>query len=482
MLMHFKNEIPENYGISSKAILDFIETIEKDETINLKTFMLLYDNNIIAQFNKKPYSMGDQQLLFSMTKSFASLAVGIAQDKGYLNVDDKVISYFPKKLPEHISSNLNEMKIKHLLTMTSGIHDNTYEMIYSQEDWVKAFLAQDFPHEPGTYYRYSTHGSHMLSAIVEKATGQNMLEFLYEHLFKPLDIPKPQWEVCPSGIIAGGMGLSLTPESIAKVGVMLLNKGIYQDKKILSEAYINEATSSQVFKNTEMDIENKEYSGLHYGYQIHIGLDGYFRFDGAFGQLCLVAPDKKMIVVATSKGTKIENLLKYIYKYLFNSYNMITNCDKTFYNELKNKLNSLKYDVPKFIDIPMEIPKLNNCCYIIDDNPNGIKKVIFSQNGQHLIMSTIDLFKQKYEVKFSFSEAVHHEGNFIKDIQCHNQKYISYARWLSNSELELHVIYVETPYVITYNFSFIEGGIQMRFFINASFTLRNFTAFGRIDA
>ena len=152
--------------MSSKVILDFIEGIEQDEAINLKTFMLLCDNKILAQFSKEPYSIEDQQLLFSMTKSFASLGVGIAADKGCLDIEDKIISYFTNKLPEQISDNLREVKVKHLLTMTSGIHDNTYEMLYPQKDWVKAFLAQNFPHEPGTYYRYSTHGSHILSALI----------------------------------------------------------------------------------------------------------------------------------------------------------------------------------------------------------------------------------------------------------------------------------------------------------------------------
>ncbi|MCM1989122.1 serine hydrolase domain-containing protein [Oceanirhabdus seepicola] len=479
--MRFKKDIPENYGISSKAILDFIEVTEQDEEINLKTFMLLHDNNILAQFSKRPYKLEDQQLLFSMTKSFASLGVGIAADKGYLNIEDKVISYFPDKLPEEISDNLSKIKVKHLLTMTSGIHDNTYEMLYSQKDWVKAFLAQNFPHEPGTYYRYSTHGSHMLSALVEKATGQSLLEFLNDHLFKPLDIPKPQWETCPSGMTAGGMGLSLAPESMAKIGVMLLNKGIYQGKRILSQSYINEATSPHVFKHTERDKENRIYSGLHYGYQIHIGQDNYFRLDGAFGQICLVVPEKNIIVVATSKGTKTEKLLKYIYKHLLDSDYIEENLHRNYYNELKNKLNSLEYTAPSFRDIPVGIQQLNNCAYIIDDNPNGIKKVMFNQNGQELIMSTINSDNLEYKVKFDFSEPVHHKGMFIKDIQSHNQKYISYAKWLSNSELELHVIYVETPYVVKYRFSFIESGIKMEFFINVSFTLKDFTAVGRLD-
>lgn len=481
--MHFKNEIPESYGMSSKAILDFIEATEQDQEINLKTFMLLYDNNILAQFSKKPYSLEDQQLLFSMTKSFTSLGIGIASDKGYLNIEDEIISYFPAQLPEQISNNLSKIKIKHLLTMTSGLNNNTYEELYPQKNWIKAFLNQKFPQEPGSYYCYSTHGSHMLSAIVEKATGNSLLEFLNENLFKQLDIPKPQWETCPLGMTAGGMGLSLSTESIAKVGVMLLNKGIYQGKRILSESYVNEATSPHVFKHTERDKENRVFSGLQYGYQIHVGYKGYFRLDGAFGQICLVVPDKKIIVVATSRGTRTEKLLKYIYEYLLKSYNIEEKLGRAFYYaELQEKLKSLKYVMPTFSDIPTGTPKLNKSCYKIDQNPNGINKIIFNQIGQELILTIINTDRQEYRVRFNFAEPVAYKGLFLKDIQSYEQKYISYAKWVSNIELELHVNYVETPYVVMYRFSFSNNEIEMQFFINVSFTLENFTAFGKLES
>jgi CubicO group peptidase (beta-lactamase class C family) len=479
--MCFIKDIPDNHGISSKAILDFLEEIESVEEINITNFILLKDKYILAEFCRKPYEKDSMQLLFSLTKSFSSLGIGIAVDKGYLSLGDKVISFFPERLPEVINDNLGKMTIQHLLTMTAGIHDNTYEILYPQKDWIKAFLAQDFPHEPGTYYRYSTHGSHMLSAIIEKATGESLLDFLDKHLFKLLSIPKPQWETCPMGTTAGGMGLSLAPESIAKIGMLLLNKGKYLGKRIISEEYIKAATTPQVSKQKNNDdIHTKKYSGFQYGYQFHIGLDDNFRADGAFGQLCLVVPKDELIIVATSRGSNTEKLLELIYKqFLKNNYK-----DKLFdpveYNALNRKLSTMEYPIPTFKNIPEGIPKLKNSCYAVSENSNQIVKIVLNQKDKELNLKIVYCNDRCSNLQFDFTRAVHGKDIFIKDIQFHEQKYVSYAKWIDKAVLELIILYIETPYVVTYSIAFFNEEIKIDFKINVSLSLKNFIACGEL--
>lgn len=479
--MYFKNDIPENHGISSKAILDFLEESEADKDINLTNFAILSDTYILGQFCKKPYEISCRQLLFSLTKSFTSIGIGIAIDKGYLNLNDKVMSFFPKKLPEVISENLKKLSIRHLLTMTTGIHDNTYGILYAQKDWVKAFLAQEFPHEPGTYYRYSTHSSHMLSAIIEKTTGESLLEFLNKHLFEPLGISKPQWETCPMGIIAGGMGLSITTEDIAKFGILLLNKGKYFGKCIISEEYVNLATSAQVSKqNVFDDINTKKYSGHQYGYQFHIGLNGGYRADGAFGQICFISPKEKMVIVATSRNSNTERLLQLIYKYFLTNNQKYKSFNKLIYNNLQKKLSAMEYHVPTFIDNIKGVPQLNNSCYKIGENPNGIDQIIFNQNGFELNCSIIYHNKECNNLRFNFNYPIHDKAIFVKDIQTHEQIYISYASWENSTILALNLIYIETPYVVTYRVSFITDMIKIEFSMNVSLNLKNYIAWGKI--
>ena len=140
---------------------DFIKLCENDNDVNLTHFMVVTSNRILCEYCMPPYEMDSLKLLFSITKSFTSLAIGIAYDMQLLSLTDRVMDFFPDESPPTPCSNLQGIQIQHLLTMSSGIHANTYDLLFPQDNWIKAFLAQDFPHEPGEFYRYSTHASHM---------------------------------------------------------------------------------------------------------------------------------------------------------------------------------------------------------------------------------------------------------------------------------------------------------------------------------
>ena len=239
-----KDAAPESQGVSSDAIAELLDEFERHD-LQITSFVLLRNGNKIAEFCKSPYELDTIQLWYSVTKSFTGIGVGIACDKKLLSLDDFVIEFFPDKQPATVSKNLSKMRVCHLLSMSSGIHENTYGLLYPQADWIKAFLAQEFIHEPGTFYRYSTHGSHMLAAIVERASKQSFYDFLKDNLFKPLGIHKSSWEMCSQGITAGGMGLGLTVESVARFAQMILNKGIYNGKRIVSEDYLSVAMTEQ---------------------------------------------------------------------------------------------------------------------------------------------------------------------------------------------------------------------------------------------
>lgn len=327
--------------ISQSAIYNFIKTCEEHDNINLINFVLIQGDNVLAQFCKKPYKKDCKQLLFSMTKSFTSLAAGIAIDKGLLQLDDYVVSFFKDNLPQNPHDNLLKMQVRHLLTMTTGIHENTYGELFPQPNWIKAFLAQEFPHIPGTYYKYSTHATHMLSAIIQKISGQSLEEFLNVNMFFPMNITEAEWELSPEGLTAGGMGLSLYPSSLIKVAFLLLNKGVYHEKRIISEEYLVLATSPQTIKQDHD--ESKFYSGYQYGFQFHIGQNGCYRAEGAFGQFCVVCPDKNIAVIATSQHTDTESFLALIDNYYITQQNDDYNILRDYFDKY---LSDLSFSLP----------------------------------------------------------------------------------------------------------------------------------------
>jgi len=343
-----------------------------------------------------------------MTKSFASLAIGIAYDKGLLNLDDRVITYFAEELPRNPHDHLASMRLSHLLTMTTGIHRNTYADLFGQPNWLKAFLAQDFPHKPGTYYRYSTHASHMLSAVIERASKQTLADFLNENMFVPMGITDVQWECAPEGLVAGGMGLSLRVSDLVKVAIMLLNRGVYNGQRIISKEYVSLATSPQVVKQGEKDEPERYFSGSEYGYQFHVMPNGAYRADGAFGQLCVLFPEKSVAVIATSQRTKTERFLALVDNCLLSS-----GCAKTkglssaSLNAYLHRLSFLPADKRGG---EQKVPVPHNT-YKLEDNALTLQSVHFGD--AHVLFEYADGVRD--EIEFRIQKPVYGFSHFVKD-------------------------------------------------------------------
>jgi CubicO group peptidase (beta-lactamase class C family) len=442
------------------SLSDFIKFCENDNDVNLTHFMVITNNRLLCKYCMPPYEMDSLRLLFSMTKSLTSLAIGIAYDMQLLSLTDRIIDFFPDELPSTACSNLQRIQIQHLLTMSSGIHDNTYGLLFPQDDWIKAFLAQDFQHEPGAFYRYSTHGSHMLSAIITKVTGLSLEDFLNEYLFYPMDIYEAQWELSPEGLTAGGMGLSLFPYSLAKIAQMLLNNGLYNGMQLISSEYLRMATVPQIIKQDEINNSTRDFSGTEYGYQIHIGKHGYFRFDGAFGQLCLVCPDRNLAFVAFSQCSKMERLLSMIYQFFI---------DKT----VSTAIESYTPTTSQYSTIgPVDLP---NARYEMERNSLGIKFLELSSDNH---MKTTTVNGREDIIYFDFAALTKGKVYFVKDLQEHLQKYVCCICRAEENLLELCVYYIETPYVVKYLIEFESDTLQFKFSINVSLTLKDFSVKG----
>lgn len=459
-----------------KSLLDFFDQIGRHE-LELNTFMLLQDGTVAAEFWREPYRRNCPQLLYSLSKSFTSIAVGIAWDRGLLNLEDKVISFFPDKLPENVSPNLEKMTIHHLLSMNAGHEDNIYAEVVKERDWVKAYLSMDVKHEPGTHYRYSTHSTYMLSAILERVTGQSLVDFLMPVLFGPLGIGRPVWETCPVGIAAGGMGLSIPTEGIARFGQMLLSKGVYDGQRIVSERYIELATTEQS-DNRAAASPNRMDSAQGYGYQFHLCRKGAYRGDGSFGQLCFVAPKEKIVIAATSSFPSMQplhTLLDLIYEYVFDR-------SPEDPSRLHQQLAVLSTSsLPAFLPVPGNAPDLHKRCYTLEDNPLALKKIRFNQATDKLELLLIDDNGSEQMLPFSFTQRASATSLFVKDLALHTQEVVTFAAWTAADSLRLTLYFIETPYVVSFTIRFMDKTIDFRFQINVSLTLTNFQAIGHLE-
>lgn len=335
---------PESLGISSRAILDFTNAVEAS-SLELHSLMLLRHGAVAAEGWWHPYGRDLRHHLFSLSKSFTSTAIGLAVQEGRFTVDDPVISFFPDDVPSEISSNLAAMKVKHLLSMSTGHDKDTTQRLAAggQKGWVRGFLSLPVEHEPGTHFVYNSGASYMLSAIITKVTGQRLSEYLRPRLFEPLGIEGWSWEVNPEGVDMGGWGLSIRTEDIARFGQLYLNKGVWQGQRILSEEWVNQATSKQISNGDGG--ENDWAQG--YGYQFWRSRHGAFRGDGMLGQYCIVMPEQDAVMAMTACVPDMGAVLNLVWQYILPA--MKSDAlpeDDTARGELVQKLTSLAIQPP----------------------------------------------------------------------------------------------------------------------------------------
>jgi CubicO group peptidase (beta-lactamase class C family) len=309
---------PEAQGVAATGILDFIDAIER-EKFELHSFMMMRHGKVIAEGWWKPYGPEFVHTMYSMSKSFTSTAVGFAVAEGKLNVEDKVVSFFADDLPEKISENLAAMRVKDLLTMSTGNEKEPTGVVVKEENWARTFLAQNFAHKPGTQFMYNSAATYMCSAIVQRVTHQTVLDYLTPRLFAPLGIKGMKWETCPHGINTGGWGLSIQTEGLAKFGQFLLQKGKWNGEQLLPAAWIEEATRFHIQqpggdKKDRPKAQNDWLQG--YGYQFWRCQGTGFRGDGAFGQFTIVLPEQDAVIVMTSENKNMQGQLDLVWKHL----------------------------------------------------------------------------------------------------------------------------------------------------------------------
>ncbi len=375
---------PEKQGISSAAILDFIEAAdEKIDTMN--SFMLVRHGRVVAEGWWSPYDAKSPHTLFSLSKSFTSTAVGLAVADGKLSLDDHVLEFFPEDTPAEPSANLKAMRISDLLRMSAG--HQTEVSLGPNETWTKAFLAHPVPHKPGTHFLYNTPATYMLSAIVQKVTGMTVLDYLRPRLFEPLGIENPTWDTSPQGISLGGYGLSVRTEDIARFGQLYLRKGEWNGRRLIPASWVETATARQ----TSNGSNPKSDWDQGYGYQFWRCRQGLYRGDGAFGQFCIVMPEQDAVVAITSGGRNMQAVMDLVFEKLLPAMQaMPLPADAAAGEKLSRKLAGLTVRPPSGHSTSPLVATVSGKRYVFPSNNRHIEAVAleFKADGATLVVRT----------------------------------------------------------------------------------------------
>lgn len=314
---------PKAEKVNEKKITEYLEAVKKSGQ-DLHSLMIIRNGKVVYENWFGDHAANKPHIMNSVSKTFTAMAVGFAVAENSIGIHDKVTSFFPDKLPEVISPELAELEIVHLLTMSVGYEtDPTYEIWDKEEDWIEQFLAFPIIHKPGSQFVYNSMATYVLSAILQKVTGEKLPDYLYPRLFRPLGITGIIWQESPQGITTGGWGLYITTEDMAKMGQFILQKGVWDGKQLIPASWIEEMSGKQVaslpagVKQEDLEVSPKDSDWLQgYGYQMWKSRHHSFRADGAGGQFILVLPEKNTVIVTTAAENDMQAELNLIWKYI----------------------------------------------------------------------------------------------------------------------------------------------------------------------
>ncbi|GAA5206220.1 serine hydrolase domain-containing protein [Microbacterium kyungheense] len=291
---------PADVGVSAVALGALLDRLD-EKGIECHSVMVVRRGHVVAEGWWAPYSADRPHLLYSLTKSFTAMAVGLAVADGLLSVDDLVVDVLPDGIPDDIPAQARRLTVHHLLTMTAGHDTDTLGPAWELEpgDLVRGFLRMPFAAPEGTMHTYDNATTFVLARMVERVTGCSLPEYLDERLFAPMGIGPAEWDRVSSGAAFGFHGLHLTTEAVAAFGELLRCGGRWGDAQLLPEEWVELATSSHIDSRHYADGADGADYLAGYGYQIWRSRHG-FHGNGAFGQHCIVVPSDELVVAVTS--------------------------------------------------------------------------------------------------------------------------------------------------------------------------------------
>ncbi len=456
---------PESVGIKSSTITAFINEINQKK-LGVHSFTIVRHNKICSQCFWKPYSQDYPHVLYSMSKSITSTAVGFAVDEGLLKLDDRVYKFFPEiKVKGLINKSLT---VRMLLTMKS---DKLITVLEEKggTDWVKNFFEAPFLARPNSKFNYISENTFMLSAIVSKVTGMSILDYLYPRMFEPLGIEKPYWEHDGKGNNAGGWGLYMKSTDLAKFFLPYINEGKFKGTQLVPAQWVKEATARQTESVHDGYIDNV----CGYGYQFWRNqIANSYRADGLFGQRCFMFPDCDALVVMNCGESEDYNVMKVFWKYFPNAfeYEKLPE-NKEEQAELEKAIQSCSMeDLPKqprnekmekFVEDVQISCKSNDFASVLSitvmnmlyNKPGNISKIKFNFKENSLLFTWkekeyVNTIEAGLDGEYRVSEIT------LGDLNLHTY---SKAAWQNDGKLKLWIRPIETAHVRQFTFDFEHG-------------------------
>jgi CubicO group peptidase (beta-lactamase class C family) len=303
---------PATQGVASSGISRFLDALEHTDGIEPHSLMVIRHGAVIAEGWWAPFVAERVHLLYSLSKSFTATAIALALDDGLVNLDDTVLTYYPELDGEITDERTRLMRVRHLLAMSSGHLEDTWNHGPSA-DWVdpvRTFLHLAPEREPGTVFAYNQSATYTLAAIVQRVTGQSVNDYLHTRLIGPIGALDTSWYEQPAGQNIGYSGLHATTETIARLGLLYLQGGVWDGVPLLPSGWTDEAMTVHIANSPRAaagEIPEPDW-GQGYGFQFWRSRHGW-RGDGAYGQYCLILAEQDAVVAMTGQSLDMQAVL-----------------------------------------------------------------------------------------------------------------------------------------------------------------------------
>ncbi|MER6126957.1 serine hydrolase domain-containing protein [Streptomyces sp. NPDC001795] len=308
---------PAEQGVDAGGIQAFLDAVEAAPDIEPHSLMILRHGRLVASGWWAPYTAERPHLLYSLSKSFTSTAAGLAVAEGLLDLDAPVISYFPEFEADITDPRSRAMLVRHVASMASGhlAETNAEAFALDRAEPVRGFLLIPPDRDPGTVFAYNQPATYTLAALVQRLSGTSLTEYLRPRILDPLGIGEVAWIQHPRGRDLGFSGLHATTDAIARLGLLYLQDGVWEGRRLLPSSWVAQATRPHI-SNADGTTEGAASDWQQgYGFQFWMSRHGY-RGDGAYGQFCVVLPRYDAVIATTAATVQMQKMLDAMWRHL----------------------------------------------------------------------------------------------------------------------------------------------------------------------
>lgn len=463
----------EDVGVDSSIVRQFFEECQ-EKGYNFKNFIVGRFGKVAVSCTKRPFVRDFPHTSFSFAKSITAIAVGFAINEGLLHLDTTMGEIFEDTLSEKQLRNVKNISIEHLLTMTAGKGIN-FLANKEKTSWLKYFCNGKPKAKPGEKFLYISENTYVLSRMLTEVTGLTITEYLKPRLFEPLGIEKPFWETDLEGYEAGGWGLFLKVEDVAKIAQCFLNMGVWDGVQVIPEDWIRLMTEPKISDLPSLYAEN-----LGYGYQVWSAFDGsYYRFEGLFGQYIFVFPKHNAYIAMNSGDVRQFIIFPLIDKYFplaFKDEEIPVDEDtvESFNNYIRNityrpilecgprNLASeagLNKNVYKFLPHLYFTMQSSSVSFALSKKPGNINNLSFEFLDDFAVMTWEERNYGKNKICINLDGKARYSTVKLGDNETH---IVAFGRWLEDDRFKFQVFTAEMPEVKTFTVTFTKKGIRIR--------------------